>query len=80
MFIFLLFEEYKVIPEMATIPIPKTTAAGHTADPVASNFRENLAAVYTEEKWGRVTSVIPGLHHRIMGVGTGQEAEQIQGH
>lgn len=47
------------------MPTPTTTAAGNTADPMARIFRENLAAVYTEEKWDRVTSLIPGLHHRI---------------
>lgn len=44
-----LLKEYTVIAEAAMMPTPTTTAAGHTADPVASNFRENLAAVYIEE-------------------------------
>lgn len=60
-----LFKAYKVIPETAMMPMPKSTAAGNTADPVASKFREYLAAVCIEEKWGRATSVNPGLHHRM---------------
>lgn len=59
------FKAYKVILETAMMPMPKSTAAGNTADPVASKFREYLAAVCIEEKWGRATSVNPGLHHRI---------------
>ena len=56
--IFLLFKAYKVIPETAKMPMPKSTAAGNTADPVASKFREYLAAVAVNKSTDAVFSAI----------------------